>query len=247
MSQGVESRFPTAGILPKEETLAQSFITKYPDYDGRGVVVAIFDTGVDPGATGLQLTTTGKPKIIDIVDCSGSGDVDTSLVVEAVDGVIQGLSGRKLKVGKWDNPSGKYHIGIKRAFEVQPRGLTPRIKKERKEQFDIKQREAVSNLQREINDPKKAQIKKDLEARLEVLSGLSFEDQGPVFDVFHQDSKGIWRAVLDTTEEGDLEEIIPMADYRIEHQFFTFRHWRNSSSWSTYRNPKGSIIGTDTT
>jgi tripeptidyl-peptidase-2 len=220
-----EDKFPTKGILPKEETLAQSFISKHPEYDGRGVVVAIFDTGVDPGAPGLSVTTDGKPKIIDIVDCSGSGDVDTSTVVEAVDGVIKGLSGRKLRIGKWDNPSGKYHIGIKRAFEIQPRGLTPRIKKERKEKFDIKQRETVNVLQREINDAtkKNSPSKKDLEARLEVLSGLSFEDPGPIYDiVVFQDNNGIWRAVVDTTEEGDLSKIKPLADYRLEHQYSTF-------------------------
>lgn len=44
------------------------------------------------------MTSDGKPKIIERFDCSGAGDVDTSKVVQAPDGYINGLTGRKLKV-----------------------------------------------------------------------------------------------------------------------------------------------------
>ena len=52
-----------------------------------------------PPPLSFQKTVGGQPKITDLIDCSGSGDVETSTIVDAkADGVIEGKTGRKLKV-----------------------------------------------------------------------------------------------------------------------------------------------------
>jgi len=222
--------FPGYGILPKEETGATRFLNAHPEYDGRGVVVAIFDTGVDPGAFGLQVTSDGKPKIIDIIDGTGSGDVDTSMVRTAEDGVLVGLSGRALKMDPaWSNPTGQYHVGLKRAYELFPGELVKRLVEKRRKRWDEEQRQAVTDLERSLarwdaahpspsEDEKKE--REELETRLAELRALQekYDDPGPIYDcvVFHDGQT--WRVVIDADEDGDLAEEPLLTDYRREYR-----------------------------
>ena len=83
-----------SALIPKREVGADTFINNNPTYDGRGVIIAVFDTGVDPAAAGLAVTTTGERKVLDMIDASGSGDVDASVVAElGEDGTLKGLTG----------------------------------------------------------------------------------------------------------------------------------------------------------
>ena len=49
--------------MPKHEIGGLRLLKDDPTSDGRGVVIAIMDTGVDPSAPGLQTTSDGKPKV----------------------------------------------------------------------------------------------------------------------------------------------------------------------------------------
>uniref|UniRef100_A0AC35ETJ4 Uncharacterized protein n=1 Tax=Panagrolaimus sp. PS1159 TaxID=55785 RepID=A0AC35ETJ4_9BILA len=100
----------------------RKFLQNYSNYDGRGIVIAIIDSGLDVSLDGMQKTTIGSPKVIDCMDFTGAGNVDTSVIKEFNNNYrnnIIGISGRLLNIpSTWINPSGKWHLGIKSIYEL---------------------------------------------------------------------------------------------------------------------------------
>ena len=111
-----------------------------------------------------------------------SGDVDTSAEREAKDGTLTGLTGRTLKLGgDWQNPGGKWRVGIKAAYELFPGSLVSRLKRERKKEWDKQQRERMAGLQAKLADfdeAKPVRIDRFIKKRAELgQAGSGRQDQ----------------------------------------------------------------------
>ncbi len=228
--------YPTAGLLPKNEIGALRFLEKYPEFDGRGVVVAIFDTGVDPGAPGLQTTSDGKPKIVDMVDGTGSGDVPMIGHRTADDmGQIEGLSGRMLTLPEqWLSKTREFRVGLKAGYELFPPELVARLRERRKELFMREHAKLEAQLRRELAEwdeaypdasaEQKGQ-REELEKRLEQLRHMAehYEDPGPIYDCVTFHDGEVWRAAVDTNEDGQFADEKALANFSLEHEYATFR------------------------
>ena len=82
-------------LMPLGSTGVTSFLRRHPTYDGRGVLIAILDGGIDPGIPGLRTTSTGDRKILELRDFSGEGEIPLEPVVPRGDSVS--VAGRWLR------------------------------------------------------------------------------------------------------------------------------------------------------
>ena len=64
-----------AGMMPLGSSGIPRFAAEHPAFDGRGVLIAILDSGIDPSVPGLQTTSEGLPKLLDLRDFSGEGRI----------------------------------------------------------------------------------------------------------------------------------------------------------------------------
>jgi len=200
---------PLAGQLPKQDLGVEAFLAAHPEFDGRGVRVAILDTGIDPGHPFLQTTPDGRRKIVDWYDATTDGRVDTSLRATARDGALTGLSGRRLQLGKHAAAGREYRLGRVGA-EFLPGELKQRILDDREQQWEDGRRlwqEAHARMEArgeslDESDAQQMELKRHWE---------EFRDTGPCWDVVAwQEGDGSWRVAIDADEDGDLGEERPL-------------------------------------
>lgn len=82
------------GWMPLGQTGVTDFARAHPTWDGRGVLIAILDSGIDPGIPGLGATSTGERKILDLRDFSGEGRIALTRLTPNGDTVT--IAGRRL-------------------------------------------------------------------------------------------------------------------------------------------------------
>ena len=184
----------TQTFLSIDDTGVQEFLNTYPDYDGRGTIILILDTGVDIGIEGLTQTSTGETKFIDVQDFTHQGDVqlyeadvdkeDDKTIFKGDDDKYSVIASSPLQLKPDDD---KYFIG----------GLDEaRFKNSHSGTGDL-------NGDGDMDD---------------VYQMIAFETSDA-----NEPAKKDWVVYLDLNDNGDISDDRPLRDYREKLDAFTFK------------------------
>ncbi len=111
------------GWMPLAATGVTNFLALHPEWDGRGVLIGILDSGIDAGVPGLQRTPNGSPKILDLRDFGHEGAVPLTRVDPAGDSVrIGGVSLGGMSRVRTLNAAGPWYGGL---LHERPLGEMP--------------------------------------------------------------------------------------------------------------------------
>lgn len=202
----------TAGFLPKEELGVSAHLLQNPTHDGRNILVAVIDTGVDLNHPGLQKTSTGQRKIVDFYDATGSSVLPCPVQVLPVHGKIRGLSGYLLDVSHLSLKQPQIRLGLLSTQDFFPEGLVKRLEQNR-------QKQAQENRQR-LEDQHFGE-KNTLSEEEKALQLLPF--QGDFLDVVVFETAQGWKVLIDTNQDGDLQNEKICGDFAETGDVVTFK------------------------
>ncbi|MCU0728000.1 MAG: S8 family serine peptidase, partial [Planctomycetes bacterium] len=189
---------PADGFLPKEDLGVAALRADVPEADGRGILVAVLDTGVDLLHPAFARCPDGSPKIVDFLDATDAGEVRTRTAATVRDGTVIGLSGRTLRLGA-DVPA-TVRLGLVRAGETWPGGLLARLRDERR-----RERERTHRLAADRATDGKA-------------PPMPADPGDPMHDLVLYERDGSWRVRLDADSDGDLAEEAELRDYPVARE-----------------------------
>jgi len=198
------SQEPLRGQLPKADLGVSAFLEAHPEWNGRGIRVAVLDTGVDPGHPLLQSTPDGRRKLVDWYDATTDGRIVVQAKVRAQSGTVYGLSGRKLSLGKWAAENREYGL-FRVDLPFLPGSLQQRIEGERRGDWQ-KDGERYEEAHTRVSVGGSSL---DEESLLEMEISRkweTFDDVGPVWDGIVFQDAGNWFVVIDNDEDGDFGE-----------------------------------------
>jgi len=103
----------TQSFLSLRSTSVEEFLNQHPQYDGRGTIIFVLDTGVDMGIEGLAKTSEGKTKVIDVRDFTGEGNLHMYKAEVAGDSFFNQQMHYSVKgADKLKSKDNKYFIGV---------------------------------------------------------------------------------------------------------------------------------------
>ncbi|PJA95308.1 MAG: hypothetical protein CO129_12400 [Ignavibacteriales bacterium CG_4_9_14_3_um_filter_34_10] len=106
-------------FISLKNTGVEEFLINHPEYDGRGTIIFVLDTGIDIGISGLLKTSNGEDKVIDVQDFTKQGDIKFYPAEKEVSEskVAFASKDKKLSVSssvelKYNSLNDKYFIGV---------------------------------------------------------------------------------------------------------------------------------------